>query len=55
MKIIFDSAKEKKMFIDNLKNCAICPQRIGLQNCCQNSKDCYECWDKAIESEVKER
>ena len=57
MKIIFNSEKEKRNFIDNIKKCVPCPERIGLQEYCSDSEsvDCYECWEKALNGEVKEQ
>lgn len=52
MRIIFDSEEEKEDFIDKIKSKIACPDKIGLPRGCKY-EDCFKCWEKAIESEVK--
>ena len=57
MKIIFDSEKQKKDFIQELADFCSCPRQFSLDECCDwknyNATECLKCWENAIECEVK--
>ena len=53
MKIIFDSEKQKKMFLDALSignGCPCCYELDDAEEC--DKTTCRECWEQAIECEV---
>lgn len=54
MKVIFDSEKEKEDFMEKMSG-YLCPRNLGLEELqrCDPPIDCYECWEKAMEMEVK--
>lgn len=56
MKILFESAKEKREIMRAINNTAACPDDYGLENlreCVVNGgylyQKCEECWEKALE------
>ena len=53
MKIIFDSEEERNNVIRILEGTLDCPFRLGLRGSEDCSVDCYECWAKTINAEVK--
>lgn len=55
MKVIFDSKDEKEDFMEEVST-YICPRYWGLEelNRCDPPIDCRECWEKAMEMEVRE-
>lgn len=54
MKVIFESEKEKKEFIEDMYN-SYCPSIIGLVFLGCLDVDCKKCWEEALkEVEVKE-
>lgn len=52
MKIIFDSEEQKERFLNTVVRC---PSDFGLEDNEENCKSgrCCECWEKAVECEVK--
>lgn len=51
MKIIFDSEEQKEIFLNEVRQCEICPSDIGLDENCKMG--CDNCWEKAIECEIQ--
>lgn len=62
MKIIFDSEKQKKDFIEKIANELVCPMYLGIDGKCNQIVDgkyvldniggCKKCWEIAIECEI---
>ena len=54
MKIIFDSEEQKTVVLSALAKAENCPYELEIGECeCDEYATCRECWEDAIESEVK--
>lgn len=64
MKIIFDSEEQKNNFLQKIANDLACPMNFRIDGKCNqmvdgkyvldNIGECKECWENAIECEVKQ-
>ena len=53
MKIIFDSEEQKETFLGAMTYAGLCPYEAGIDIDCVERAICRDCWEDAIESEVK--
>ena len=53
MKIIFDTEEQKTVVLSALAKEEKCPYEVGIDTTCGNYASCRECWENAIEIEIK--
>ena len=54
MKIIFDSEEQKEIVLGAISKAEKCPYEVEIGECeCDKYATCRDCWENAIECEVK--